>query len=144
MEENMKYVVNYDDLHLKDWLNANPDVWEQFIKKHKNGKFLALKDRFDACVFYETKSQWGDFIYGVQLHPPLKEKEFGFLDIEQIENRFHSHCLMLIEKAANPASKEQQKQEYITYIELYGVEKLAQVVGENKVRQVLGDYAIYC
>jgi hypothetical protein len=51
---------------------------------------------------------------------------------------------MLIEKAANPASKEQQKQEYITYIELYGVEKLAQVVGENKIRQVLGDYAIYC
>ncbi len=141
----MKYVVNYDDLHLKDWLNASPDVWEQFIKKHKNGKFfIALKDRFDACVFYETKSQWGDFIYGVEFQPPLKEGEFGFLDIEQIENRFYSHCLMLIGYAADPVSKEQQRQEYITYIELYGVEKLVQVVGENKIRQVLGDYAIYC
>jgi hypothetical protein len=137
----MNYVVNYDD-EFQDWLNANSDVWEQFILHYKKyQKFSKLGEIFETCVFNETTCQWREPVYTAEFQPPLSKGDFGFLEIEKIEKSFNFYCRNLFEQATNPSK---DREAYISYIELYGVEKLVQVVGESKVKQVLGDYAIYC
>jgi hypothetical protein len=67
-----------DDKKIQDWLNANPDVWEQFIKEYPEYSYTT----FDKAIFFtEEMSENSDYSMAtfVGFEPRIKTSDGWFL-----------------------------------------------------------------